>query len=137
MRVLVLALAILLLPLRGWMGDAMAVGIAQQQVAAQAPDAHAGHVGHVGHAGHSVDDPAAMVQGQGASGTAHAHGVAASPAPCDGQATCSSCQLCHSVAVTVWPAVPMLGNATFAAPTFEAIAFASAEPAPGLKPPIS
>jgi hypothetical protein len=143
MRVLVLALAILLLPLRGWLGDAMAIGMVQQHVAAQALAAHGAHDAHgvqsrhTAHADHAMHDTAATTHEVGDDGgLAHAHG-ATTTGPCDGQTTCSSCQLCHSVAVTVWPEVPLLGKAPCAAPAFEPIAFASTEPAPGFKPPIS
>jgi cytochrome c553 len=119
MRFLVLALAILLLPLRGWLGDAMALQVLRQQVAVAAPAAHADH---------------AMHATGGMEGVAHDH-AAASTTDC--QSTCTNCQLCHSVAMTVWPEVPMLAEVPRTTPAFEPAAFASAEPAPGLKPPIS
>lgn len=62
----------------------------------------------------------------------HEHG--AQP---DCTSTCTSCQLCHNIAMTVWPDMPTTGEAPRAAPSFEPVAFASAEPAPGFKPPIS
>lgn len=129
MRVLVLALAILLLPLRGWLGDAMALAPVQPAAAA-----HAGHTMQAGD-DHSMHDMA------GAPGMTHVHDVdVAPPEPrtaADCQSTCTSCQLCHSVALTVWPALLLLGEAPREAPAFEPVSFASAEPARGLKPPIS
>lgn len=116
MRVFVLALAILLLPLRGWLGDAMALDVAPPAVAA--------------HADHAAHDMAGMD---------HDHGATPAPAQAqpDCQSTCGNCQLCHSVALTVWPALALLGEAPRQAPVFEPVAFASAEPARGFKPPIS
>jgi hypothetical protein len=116
MRVFVLALAILLLPLRGWLGDAMALQmVPQHQAPTTTETVHQGHAGHADAEGHEA--------------------LAAAPPDC--QTTCTHCQLCHSVAMTVWPAVPLLGEAPRHAPAFEPVAFASAEPARGFKPPIS
>lgn len=118
MRVLVLALAILLLPLRAWLGDAMALeGLRPPVTATAAPQAD-----HAMHAQGAME------------GMAHHHAAASAP---DGQGSCTHCQLCHGVAMTVWPEVPMLGGSPRAAPAFGPAAFASAEPAPGFKPPIS
>ncbi len=121
MRVLVLALAILLLPLLGGFGDAMALQMAQQQTPQPAGMAHAGH-GEGAHAAHAAQA---------------GHEEAASATSSDCQTTCTNCQLCHSVAMTVWPEVPMLAEAPRPAPAFEPASFASAEPGQGFKPPIS
>ena len=124
MRILILAFAILLLPLRGWLGDAMAI---------DAMHAPAAAVQAVPDNGHAMHDMAGM------SHDAHAahdvHGTQQVDPDC--QSTCADCQLCHSVAMTVWPALATVMEAPRAAPTFSTTAFASAEPAPGFKPPIS
>lgn len=136
MRVLVLALAILLLPLRGWLGDGMgpAMAVAAVQPATAATAAHAMHT-------MSADDPA-MHDVPDMAGTSHeGHDMQQAshhaPASLDCQSTCSDCQLCHSVPMTLWPDVAALVAAPRTTPAFAPAAFASAEPAPGLKPPIS
>ena len=124
MRILILALAILLLPLRGWLGDAMAIDAVHARAAAVQP---------VPHEEHAMHDMAGM------SHDAHAahdvHGAQQADPEC--QSTCGDCQLCHSVAMTVWPALASVMEAPRAAPDFAAAAFGSAAPAPGFKPPIS
>ena len=131
MRVLVLALAILLLPLRGWLGDAMAVQGVQGAQPQQTMSASA-EAGAALHAMHDMADTAGM---------AHDHAshppAAHAPANPDCKTTCTDCQLCHSVAMTVWPALALLGAAPREAPSFRPVVFASAEPARGFKPPIS
>ena len=128
MRILVLLLAIVLLPLRGWMGDAMMLAPAQPVAAAQAMhemshempgEGHAMRMAHASaDAGHAMD--------HGDAPTAHA-----------GHATCDTCQFCHSVAVTAWPEVPLPAEAPRHAPAAEPVLFASADAGQGFKPPIS
>lgn len=124
MRILVLLLAIVLLPLRGWMGDAMMMAPAQPVAAAQATHgmANEGHAMPMAHA--SVD-------------TDHAMGHGDAPSQHAGHATCDTCQFCHSVAVTAWPEVPMPAEAPRHAPAAEPVLFASADAGQGFKPPIS
>lgn len=140
MRVFVLALAILLLPLRGWIGDAMALGVGQQQLHRQhaqlalEADVHATHGGSSAVADHAARHDAAhdhMSQDHAA------HEAAPQQAPNDCQSTCGNCQLCHTVAMTLPPELPMLTGAPRLAPACRPSAFASAELAPGVKPPIS
>lgn len=131
MRHFVLVLMIALLPLRGWVGDAMAMELAPSRMAAHAlPTAEPAQGPHHG----------AMA----------AAGMAA-PADCPGHAaaqdetqpkaadcnTCTACQSCHAVALT--PSFPHLAPAPLPAnrPLAAAHHFASAERAPGFKPPIS
>ncbi len=127
MRVFVLALAILLLPLRGWLGDAMAIEAAQP-----APIGHATHTMQADE--HAMHDMAGH-----AHDTHHSDGAAAEPAhtPDDCHTTCGDCQLCHSVAIALWPELAALVAAPRTAPAFAPAAFVSAQPKPGLKPPIS
>ncbi|RZL64729.1 MAG: hypothetical protein EOP81_07505 [Variovorax sp.] len=132
MRVLVLALAILLLPLRGWLGDAMAIGTAQPAAVAQAM--HATHATHAMAADDHGTHDLAGTSHEGHDMQEASHHAPASP---DCQSTCNDCQLCHSVAMTLWPEAAAPIEAPRAAPAFQPAAFASTEPAPGLKPPIS
>lgn len=136
MRLLVLVLAIVLLPLRGWLGDAMMLA-PMQQVA-------------TGHAMHAMADGAAAIHTMHATQPADNHDMHAAHAAMDPGAThegtdsphathttCDTCQFCHSVAVTAWPKVPMPAGAPAHAPIAEAVRFVSAEAAAGFKPPIS
>ncbi|RZI78125.1 MAG: DUF2946 domain-containing protein [Variovorax sp.] len=124
MRILILALAILLLPLRGWLGDAMAIDAMHTPAAAVQAMADGGRAMHdmagMSHDAHAAHD---------------VHGAQQADPDC--QSTCGDCQLCHSVAMTVWPELADALEAPRAAPAFSTTAFASAEPAPGFKPPIS
>lgn len=129
MRALFLALMITLLPLRGWVGDVMAMELVAPTLAASPAHAPVHHAAmadceHTGaHGGHAD----ALPQVQDA-GEAHAGGDCAS---------CSACQICHSVALTaVLPLLPtpVLPSAT---PQSRQPQYASAERAPGFKPPIS
>ncbi|MCU4117944.1 hypothetical protein [Variovorax sp. N23] len=136
MRLLVLVLAIVLLPLRGWLGDAMMLapvqpstaGHAMHAMADGAMKAHGMHAmpsadDNEAHAMHAAMDPGATHDGSEGTHAAHA--------------TCDTCQFCHSVAVTAWPEVPMPVTAPAHAPVAEAMRFASAEAVQGFKPPIS
>jgi hypothetical protein len=117
-----LLVMIALLPRRGWVGDAMAGQMLDQRLAAiesvQAAAAPAlAHEDCMGHAAPSENSAPAAQQ-----------------ADCP---TCASCQVCSSVAM-VFSAAAMqpvpLGSTL---PTALVHRFASAEPAPALKPPIS
>ncbi|MCZ4312935.1 hypothetical protein O4H66_05915 [Comamonadaceae bacterium G21597-S1] len=135
MRRFFFILMIALLPLRGWVGDAMAMQMAlpggmahasAPETATGATHAHAHHGAAADHQRHAA-----------ASGdcTDHADGDATvSDAHCQ---TCTVCQTCHTVAITV----PLVGTEATepmtAAPLTAQSRFASADRAPGLKPPIS
>ena len=132
----VLVLAILLLPLRGWLGDAMALDAAHASVQATA----AVPMQHVMHDMHGMQG---MQGADGADEASEAEAtVSAAPgshpanAAHDCQSACTDCQLCHSIAVAVWPEVPMLDAAPRETPASLSVAYVSAEPAPGFKPPI-
>ncbi|HQS32420.1 MAG: hypothetical protein B7X59_06200 [Polaromonas sp. 39-63-203] len=145
MRALFFALMIALLPLRGWMGDAMATEMAVMQLG-HAKAAEHGVVGHTGstvsaestplahhatpavQAGHDCGESAvsdASDAGDGGKG-GDAHGV-----------SCHFCGACHTLALSgafeaSSPASSAVG--LFSPPTAP---FASAEAALGQKPPIS
>lgn len=142
MRHFLLALMIVLLPLRGWAGDAMAPGMAaaptqHQQLATEFIATHAYESGSGGHFDHqtashapaqTMHDCAEQVDGQPAqAGNAH-----------DGHcSTCESCQACHTLALSlVAPDLNTAFNAS-AQPRAMAMQFTSAPAARGQKPPIS
>lgn len=127
MRPLLLALLVALLPLRGWVGDAMATGMLVQ------------HIGMAQHAANRSDAaPAAHPEAHTATPVADCHGQAASAEQTDSaQHNCAACNLCHSASFApVWtdwqPALapahrPSAGNRLYT----------SADTAARLKPPIS
>lgn len=132
MRVFFLALMIALLPLRGWVGDVMAM----EPTNSPQPAHHA--------AGMSA--PAAMVMANCHEAPAaghHGHAAdAAQPGSADDEhaagdcGSCSLCQICHSVALTA--VLPPLPAAVLpgVAPASSQPLYASAERALGDKPPI-
>ena len=122
---------IALLPLRGWVGDAMAGQMLQQRLATAeagaAPSHPAEAMAHDDCMGHpKAADAGGADSSSDDSGTAHAD--------CP---TCASCQVCSSVALAMsTTTLQPLAFETIAPASF-AFRFASAEPAPALKPPIS
>ncbi|MES2249380.1 MAG: hypothetical protein V4645_19055 [Pseudomonadota bacterium] len=136
MRTLLLALMIALLPIRGWLGDAMALEMVRHSLpAAEAVVAAANGIAesHCHEATMEADtghDMAAMHDSSGDSqqshGTDHAN--------CG---TCVACQVCHTVALGGMPLVDTPHAAPQAPPAAHAARFASAEPVLGFKPPIS
>lgn len=130
MRRWLLLLVVLLLPLRGWMGDAMAGEFS----------AHAA-VGVQSHA-HAVEHGAPALQAHDCADHAHAAPVQARPAAdaaapqADGDCpTCASCQACSSVALFPASAGPAATVFSQRRPQTAPAAFASAEPAHFFKPP--
>ncbi len=128
MRILFLALMIALLPLRGWVGDVMAMervsqGLTSTQATAAPGDCHEAMASH-GNAGAAHDDhPSAAAQS-----SANVSG------DCGG---CTACQICHSVALAgPFSVTPTAAPAT-SAPQTQARLHASIARAPGFKPPIS
>jgi hypothetical protein len=111
-------LLILLLPLRGLIGDAMATQMAMP--------------------GHHAPAISPMLHEDGASGSAHAHassvGEAMDAAHCE---TCAMCQTCHTVAVLQPAGLPTVPQISPRSPSAAMHRFASAERALFLKPPIS
>lgn len=139
-RRILFLLMVVLLPLRGWVGDAMALqtvlagGMAH---AAQADTASAAAHGQQGHHGLAIDHP------RHASAVAPPNGDCADPSDGDSGlphghcTTCTACQTCHTVAITA-PSAGMVGGGPMTAlPSLVEPRFASADRAPGFKPPIS
>ncbi len=126
---------ILLLPLRGWVGDAMAT---QMAVPGQhGPAAGAMHpVDGTSNPLHAPMGSDALVAADDCGGHAGAQdtGDAVDTAHCE---ACAMCQTCHTVAVLL---LPELVAAVQVSPTSPPVArqlFASADRALLLKPPIS
>ena len=139
MRTLLFVLMLTLLLLRGWTGDAMANDMAlaslqhphqPQQSTIKTIATHTD--GKSAEA--NFDHESAMPAMHGCAGHA-ADGTAPSA---DGHCpSCDVCQACHSVALTpaAVGAAPVFGSCT--QPRAKAARFASAEAAPGHKPPLS
>lgn len=125
MRVLLLALMITLLPLRSWVGDVMAM----EQVSAAMGHAH----GAAPSADHHDRAPC-----QGHDGGPHATPAMDHDSPhADGDcASCTACQICHAVALAGMPTPALATALPASAPHTQAVLHASAERAPGFKPPI-
>ncbi len=131
---------IVLLPLRGWVGDAMATQMAANAV-------H--HSVEAQAAPHQADGKSAMTDGMppdcaghGASPAADATGHPVDQTETDLDAgivcdSCSTCQACHSVALSVDSADGLAARLLVTAPAGAAVRFASAEAILGHKPPIS
>jgi hypothetical protein len=122
-RWLVLVL-VLLLPLRGLVGEAMAGEMLAQATQVQAPQAHEQH-----HrvAAHDCDHHAGEAQ-------ASTPDVQAMPADCP---TCAACQVCSSVAVIPSTYAPASERLAQAPPLAVPLPFHSAEPTHAFKPPRS
>ena len=156
MRALLLVLMIVLLPLRGWMGDAMAMNtatgarIATQSIAENDPatlgSAHfdAQYTG-LALAGALAECPDHAARAGAAMGLAQAGAPLFSAHPdcvdCDGEAShdnaCNACQVCHTVAMSTGASPLSAFHLPALAPATAFPSFTSALPAPGLKPPIS
>ncbi|MFI5444870.1 hypothetical protein [Polaromonas sp. UC242_47] len=123
MRYLLIALMIVLLPARGWVGHAMAMDMAEQQVimAQSAVSAELNAMPEdcpmFAQAGDMMDKPAE---------TAGAH--------CN---SCDTCELCLALASFSWNDVPAQAFAPQAGPLAHGSRFSSADSGPGIKPPIS
>jgi len=140
MRHLFIAFLIALLPLRGWVSDAMATGMVISQVQAQQQGAikkvaeEAGDKSAKAHfdADFNVKQPVeAMADCADHAAGSEAHtGVA----HCE---SCSACQACHTVALTPAPVGVSFAFNLGMLPRAVAAQFASAPAARGQKPPIS
>jgi hypothetical protein len=135
MRHLILALLIALLPIRGWVGEVMATQMASghnihahaapETIADAAEPVRAGS-----HFDHEAAALAALPDGAG-------HATASHPTTHAGCDSCTVCQACHSVALFTEVKNQTALTNPAALPPSPLARFASADPAPGLKPPIS
>ncbi len=120
MRHVFLVLLIALLPVRGWVGNAMALDMAAQQaVAVSAASAM------------PADCPmhAAMAEQNGDNSPQDSAGAHCSD--------CDTCQLCLALASFTWTDRPAGAGSRHAGPLDSGLRFSSADSASGLKPPIS
>lgn len=126
MRYLLLALMITLLPLRGWVGNAMAVDMALNMTLQQAVQAPAEPKAAPG-----MPEDCPMHAQTGAE-------AAADPVAADGHCNdCNTCELCLALASFAWQAVAMGSFMPHAGPPSAGHPFSSAEDINRLKPPIS
>ncbi|MDW5443510.1 hypothetical protein [Polaromonas sp. SM01] len=123
MRYLLIALMIVLLPARGWVGHAMAMDMAAQQVI-MAQTAVSAELDTMpedcpmhAQAADRMDKPAE---------TAGTH--------CN---SCDTCELCLALASFSWADGPAHTFAPQAGPLAHGSRFSSADSVPGIKPPIS
>ena len=121
---------IALLPLRGWAGEVMATRMAAFEVS------QSGHLA-------AVDNPTARVK-PAAAAMPDCHGHAQSDmhggtdvSAEDSANSCSACQACHTVALSLQPSLVVVMYSSSAQVLAAAINFTSASPALGQKPPIS
>ncbi|RUR70033.1 hypothetical protein EJP67_23545 [Variovorax guangxiensis] len=141
MRTLLLAIMIVLLPIRGWLGDAMAVEMVRHSLPAAMEAATVASAATEAHCHEAMDADAggdmAMAMSS-AHGSSHDDGSSnTSHNDHQGCGTCVACQVCHTVALGGMPVVAIVHGAPQASPAAHAARFASAEPVQGLKPPIS
>lgn len=143
MRYLIVTLMMALLPVRAWLGDAMALSMAvgdanaMKIVAASAEPARAGSTFSL----KKALTPQPCHEAHGEAHTAISHLAETTPSAdhtahsdCN---QCSTCQICHSVVLSPpAQALPLLALPTQLAHSNHAL-FASVPRAPHLKPPIS
>ena len=128
-----------LLPLRGWTGDAMATDMAVSAAAQKMDQTAAVHQSHEGHSDHAAHETPTDVTASTADCLSHAdcdqtHNAGHSAGHCE---SCSACQACHNVALLVGSdeLKPRLNSRWTS--TEAADPFASADAAHDQKPPIS
>jgi hypothetical protein len=139
MRTLLLALMIALLPIRGWLGDAMAVEMVRHSLPAASLVSQAPSSGAMAAQAHCHEAMGADGSMDAMADHAGSHDSSSNDNGADHQGcgTCTACQVCHTVALGGMPLIDTVHSAPQAPPAAHATRFASAEPAPGLKPPIS
>jgi hypothetical protein len=131
MRFLLLALMIALLPVRGWMGNAMAVDMASQAVAnAQKTATSAASPG----ADTSMPADCPMLAQLSANDAVSADTPQADGGRCN---ACDTCELCLALATTTWFYAAPAAFARHAEPLAIGHGFSSADRFSSLKPPIS
>ena len=138
MRHLFLILMIALLPLRGWISDAMATAMVtaqvQQQTATKIVATRAHEVEAQAHQDVEVVNAGTVQTAADCSGHAFGEDEHADDTHCN---TCSACQACHTVALSP-PTVDVTTTVNpRTLPRAVVAQFVSAEHALGQKPPIS
>lgn len=146
MRRFTFVLMITLLLLRGWMGEAMATGMALAPLqpapsATQTIATHAHEISSQAHFDHATAEPEPFYEAQAvhdcSGGPASEDPSHAGPAHCAACQACQACQACHTVALTPFAASAHAVFSACALPQTKASFFASADTAIGQKPPIS
>ncbi|MES2424672.1 MAG: hypothetical protein V4562_09595 [Pseudomonadota bacterium] len=133
MRHLLLALLVALLPLRGWVGDAMATGMLAQQLSAiQNVAINSDSAPASGLLEHKKQPKMADCPGHPAAADSTETGGSDST-----QHNCTACNLCHSVVFTPLFATLLPAALPTAPPYAGTHSFTSAVAAAGFKPPIS
>ena len=137
MRHLLLALMIALLPVRGWMGNAMAVNMAMQQAlmtqssTEDATPASGGNAASQAAAAMPEDCPMGAQNQDGKSVEGEQAGETV--ASCN----CNSCELCLALATFTFPTMATVTFTPHAEPPSHGSRFSNAERVFSLKPPIS
>ena len=125
MRYLVVVLMIVLLPLRGWAGDAMATQMAT----------------HVTNPAVSVEAGAALTHDMGSAADCAGHQANKQADSSDSKSanaeTCQACQACHTLALSGNTAIDSVLFEAPSPPLVTAAQFTSADTALRQKPPIS
>jgi hypothetical protein len=126
MRVFFVALLIALLPVRGWVGDAMAISMASlpggEHTAMAMADSDGAHDHHAGMDDVATDPAAHVATDAAADADTHSH---------------SACDVCNGPVLTVADTSPDLARAVHALRADRVEAFVSSVPRAGHKPPIS
>lgn len=126
MRHLLIAFLIALLPLRGWVGDAMAVSMLT------APG-----VAHAGCAEQVAPPALATAPQAAASHNMALQDAATTPAQDDGAQAHSACDVCNGAAMSLPAPRGVPAQQAHPRPAPHTVWFASSEPQPGHKPPIA
>lgn len=140
MRHLFIAFLIALLPLRGWVSDAMATEMVvaqfqtQQQGVTKATAEHAHEAGEQAHIDLDTEVTTARMAAADCPGHASGGDSHAADTHCE---SCSVCQVCHTVALSAAPADVAAVFSLDMLPRADVAQFASAPAARGQKPPIS
>jgi hypothetical protein len=134
MRFLLLALMIALLPVRGWMGNAMAVDMASQAVAKAYKTGSAVPASVVVDADASMPADCPMHAQPADTDASGADAPLAGSAHCN---ACDTCELCLALATSTWPDLLPTAFTRHAAPLAAGYRFSSADRFSSLKPPIS
>lgn len=143
MRIFVLALMMILLPLRGWMGDAMAMEMAVDELHATHTIAETAHntgaratllpeLKSTDSPEHDCHDVAAQSPLDATDG-----GVVSDHTASTECGSCSACQSCHAVGMLAMSHPNLVSAAPVVKATVGHPLLKGVTPNPGLKPPIS
>jgi hypothetical protein len=128
---------IVLLPLRGWAGDAMVTQMASAAIATETGAANAHEISVSASLSHKNQTFAVAQAMPDCHEQVASHQESDQTVSNDHCGTCQACQACHTVALSH---SPLQVSASFTSPTLRpthAAAFTSAASALGQKPPIS